>query len=88
MNENENVIHYRNLQRCLELGIKLKKIHRILKFKQKDWMKPYIDFHNERRKEATNEADQNHFKLLNKAVYGKTIENRRKKNKSKSFKKF
>ena len=51
-------------------------------------MKPYIDFHNERRKEATNEADQNHFKLLNKAVYGKTIENRRKKNKSKSFKKF
>ena len=40
MNENENVIHYRNLQRCLELGIKLKKIHRILKFKQKDCMKP------------------------------------------------
>ena len=42
MNENENVIHYRNLQRCLELGIKLKKIHRILKFKQKDWVEPYI----------------------------------------------
>ena len=40
-------------------------------------MKPYIDFNTERTKEATNEADKNHFQLLNDAVYGKTMENMR-----------
>ena len=38
MDKNSDAIYYRNLQQCLELGLKLKKIHRILKFKQKDWM--------------------------------------------------
>ena len=78
MNKYNYVVQYRNLQQCLELGMKLKKIHRILKFKQKDWMKPYIDFNTQKRKEATNEADKNHFKLLN-AVYGKTMEIMRKR---------
>ena len=79
MNKNNCVIHYRNLQQCLELGMKFKKIHRILKFKQKDWMKPDIDFNTKKRKDTTNEADKNHFELLNNAVYGKTIKNMRKK---------
>ena len=60
--QNNYMIRYRNLQQCLELGMKLKKIHRILKFKQKDWMKPYIDFNTQKRKEATNDADKNLFK--------------------------
>ena len=41
-------------------------------------MKPYIDFNTERRKEATNEADKNLFKLFSNAAYGKTMENMRK----------
>ena len=80
MNKNNYVIYYRNLQQCLELGMKffLKKIHRILKFKQKDWIKSYIDFNAQKRKEATNDADENLFKLLNNAAYGKAMENLRK----------
>ena len=42
-------------------------------------MKPYIDFNTQKRKKATNEADQNHFNLLSNAIYSETMENMRKK---------
>ena len=72
-------VHYKNLQYYLSQGLILKKIHKILEFKQSDWMKPYIDFNTQKRKEASNDADRNLFKLLNNAVYEKIMENMRKR---------
>ena len=79
MSKKNYVVYYRNLKYQLSEGLIVKKFHRILEFKQSAWMKPYIDFNTQKRKEATNEADKNLFKLLNNAVYGKTMENMRKR---------
>ena len=59
MAKEKYVVHYRNLQYYLSQGLIFKKVHKILEFKQSDWMKPCIDFNNHKRKEATNEADNN-----------------------------
>ena len=69
------VVHYRNLKYYLLEGLILSKVHRILEFKQSAWMKPYIDFNTQKRKEATNEAVKNLFNLLSNAVYRKIMEN-------------
>ena len=82
------VVHYRNLKYYLSEGSILKEVHRILEFKQSDWMKPYIAFNTQKRKEATNEADKNLFKLLSNAVYGKTKEKKNQNKNNKNSKRF
>ena len=69
------VLHYRNLQLQLSLGMKLIEIPRVLKFKQSDWIKKFIGFKTKKRTNAGNSFEKDIFKLMINSVIGKTMEN-------------
>ena len=73
------VVHYRNLRQYLELGMRITAVHRGISFYQSSWMEPYIRKNTELRKTATNSFEKDFFKLMNNSVFGKTIENIRKR---------
>ena len=79
LKEHKNyVVTLKVLQQAVELGVKITKLHRIVSYDQKAWMKPYIDHNVAKRcaaKKAGNKTMADYYKLANNSVFGKTMEN-------------
>jgi len=74
-NKVQYVGHYTLFQQAERLGLKVTKVRRAIKFSQSPFMKKYIDFNSELRSKAKDEFSQSFFKLMNNAVFGKSLEN-------------
>ena len=78
-NKSKYILHFRNLQQYLKLGLVLKKIHRIIEFDQSAWIAPYINFCAEKRRLSKSKSQSQFFKLLPNSFFGKTCEDLRKR---------
>ena len=69
------IVHHETLKKYMELGLKLKKIHRGIKFREEEWMKSYIMLNTNMRAKAKSDFEKDFYKLMNNSVFGKTMEN-------------
>ena len=75
-----DVLHYKNLKLYLRLGLKIKKVNRVLEFDQSKWLGPYIEINTQKRIEAENYGGKDgktFYKLMRNTAYGKTMKNLR-----------
>jgi len=77
MDKRNYIVHYRYLKFCINHGLKVTKIHRVIEFDQSPVMKSYIDFNTTKRASSNTDFEKDFFKLMNCAAYGKTMENLR-----------
>ena len=75
--KNNYVSHYRNLKFYLKHGLKVKRLHRVIQFRQSKWLGEYISKNTVMRKQAVNDFEKNFYKLMSNACFGKTMENLR-----------
>ena len=77
-NKKKYIVHIKSLKQALNHGLKLKRFHRIIEFNQNAWLKSYINMNTELRKLDKDDFEKALFKLMNNAVFRKTMENIRK----------
>ena len=78
-NRENYIVHYAVLKFYLTMGLILKKVHRVIKYKQKAWLKDFISYNSQQRALSSNDFDKGFYKLKNNAVFGKTMEDVRKR---------
>ena len=63
---NENyIVHIRMLKQALNHALILKKVHTVIQFNQKAWLKEYIEVNTELIKQVKNGFEKDFLKLMN-----------------------